>query len=522
MVDREPDSLPEAELAQRLRSLRVQQEWSQADLAEHINNIGYGLRWHQTTVAKIEAGQRPIGLNEAAALAEVFDITGAELLMPLGARRARAAKLRAREQQLDDSGDDLDLQLAELAEQQAVARHRVQKIREERVQVLHEIETSATALRHLTEQYENTQQRLQDLSRELDQGLTELINAEKAAEQLRERLAFQQAEIEQVRAHSVKLDSKDDVDEIVVEPQIEETASGNFLSDASSGVNSEPRANRTMPYGKKDLPYPYNQDLVGIVTRIKGVRESTRAALVNSLKVASYLKAGVNLVEQNLGPSPSSSISSADSRYAYWSGFQFLSERSLMREAATLDPPYLRQKGVGPYRSTWASHDDYLSDLLAFQFHAINYAPKYGTEMGSRGHLLSTADSLVEAVKRSAYHELQAILRMPQFRLQLIVSATADLNDGIHNSIANNYAAALEPWMRIYESTLAARGLRLRNGVTMRQFVDMLAAITEGFAIRQLGDPNAGILGEPESNLAGMAILGIIDAYTEPIVKSGN
>ena len=56
-----------------------------------------------------------------------------------------------------------------------------------------------------------------------------------------------------------------------------------------------------MTYGKKDLPYPYCQDFSGIVTRVKGVRESTRAALVNSPKVASYLKAGANLVEQNLG-----------------------------------------------------------------------------------------------------------------------------------------------------------------------------------------------------------------------------
>ena len=56
-----------------------------------------------------------------------------------------------------------------------------------------------------------------------------------------------------------------------------------------------------MTYGKKDLPFPYCQDFSGIVTRVKGVRESTRAALVNSPKVASYLKAGANLVEKNLG-----------------------------------------------------------------------------------------------------------------------------------------------------------------------------------------------------------------------------
>jgi len=46
-----------------------------------------------------------------------------------------------------------------------------------------------------------------------------------------------------------------------------------------------------MTYGKKDLPFPYDQDFSGIVTRVKGIRESTRIALVNSPKVASYLKA---------------------------------------------------------------------------------------------------------------------------------------------------------------------------------------------------------------------------------------
>ena len=36
--------------------------------------------------------------------------------------------------------------------------------------------------------------------------------------------------------------------------------------------------------------------------------------------------------------------------------------------------------------------------------------------------------------------------------------ATADRSDGIHDAIANNYAGALEPWKKIYESEIAARG----------------------------------------------------------------
>lgn len=272
-----------------------------------------------------------------------------------------------------------------------------------------------------------------------------------------------------------------------------------------------------MTYGKCDLPYPYSQDFSGIVTRVKGVREATRAALVNSLKVASYLKAGANLVERNLGASESTP--GGDGCKAYWSGLHFLSERAVSREVAELDPPFLRQKGAGPYRSTWASHDDYLNDLLAFLFHAMNYDPQYGAELETRGDWLADeTSSVVDAVDRAAFHELMAICRMPLFRLQLIVVATADRNDGIHDAIANNYAGALEPWTKAYESAIAARGMQLRKGITIEQFANILAAITEGFAIRHLGDPGSGVAGGgPDGNLMGMAVLGMMNSYLEPV-----
>ena len=276
-----------------------------------------------------------------------------------------------------------------------------------------------------------------------------------------------------------------------------------------------------MTVAKKDLPYPYCQDFSGIVTRVKGVREATRAALVNSIKVASYLKAGANLVEQNLGARDSAV--SADGGKQYWSGLRFLTERALSREMENLEPPFLRQKGDGPYRATWASHDDYLNDLLTFLFHAMNYDPQYGAGLETRGDwLISTEASFASALERAGFHELQAICRMPLFRLQLIMVATADRNDGIHDAIANNYAGALEPWKKIYEATIAARGYQLREGITIEQFANILAAITEGFAVRHLGDPHAGTLGEgpDQDNLMSMAVLAVMNSYLEPAGES--
>jgi len=48
----------------------------------------------------------------------------------------------------------------------------------------------------------------------------------------------------------------------------------------------------------------------------------------------------------------------------------------------------------------------------------------------------------------------------------------------------------------------------------------MLAAVTEGFAIHHLGDPSAGIVGkDPGDNLVGMAVLGILNSYLEPVAE---
>jgi hypothetical protein len=53
--------------------------------------------------------------------------------------------------------------------------------------------------------------------------------------------------------------------------------------------------------------------------------------------------------------------------------------------------------------------------------------------------------------------------------------------------------------------------------VTAEEITSILAALAEGFALRHLGDPGAGILGNGAAgNLFGKAILGILHSYLEP------
>lgn len=61
-----------------MKSLRIARGWPQQELATRMSDEGFS--WRQTTVAKTEAADRPIRVNEAAALAGIFGITLNDLL----------------------------------------------------------------------------------------------------------------------------------------------------------------------------------------------------------------------------------------------------------------------------------------------------------------------------------------------------------------------------------------------------------------------------------------------------------
>jgi len=69
---------PERILAQRLRGLREELGMTQKQLAERMTRRGFSIR--QTTIAKIEAGQRPVRVNEAVALANILAVELGDLV----------------------------------------------------------------------------------------------------------------------------------------------------------------------------------------------------------------------------------------------------------------------------------------------------------------------------------------------------------------------------------------------------------------------------------------------------------
>ena len=62
---------PERRFADALRDERIQHGWTQKAVANTMVKLGFP-SFMQTTIAKIEAGHRPISLNEAMAFTVIF------------------------------------------------------------------------------------------------------------------------------------------------------------------------------------------------------------------------------------------------------------------------------------------------------------------------------------------------------------------------------------------------------------------------------------------------------------------
>ncbi len=82
MIERQQQNVDQLDpvVGQRVRELREARAWSQSDLAHALEQRG--LTWHQTTVAKVEAGRRTIKASEALALAYALQIPVEKLLDP--------------------------------------------------------------------------------------------------------------------------------------------------------------------------------------------------------------------------------------------------------------------------------------------------------------------------------------------------------------------------------------------------------------------------------------------------------
>jgi transcriptional regulator with XRE-family HTH domain len=107
---RRPYEYWEASFGNKVRQWRQARSWSQEDLANKLRGQGFDM--HQTTVAKIERGTRPLRVAEAAAIANIFRVPPLAVFMG-----PPPEQLPWSMQQLHDIIDTHEQILAEMKEQ---------------------------------------------------------------------------------------------------------------------------------------------------------------------------------------------------------------------------------------------------------------------------------------------------------------------------------------------------------------------------------------------------------------------
>ncbi|TMR87940.1 helix-turn-helix domain-containing protein [Nonomuraea basaltis] len=132
-----------------LRHLRQQRGWTQQELAERLKAQGTSL--HQSAVARIEAANRPVRLNEALALARVLEVELPDLLSSI--RGVIDQDIAVMEAQRDDLRD----QVMMATESAHAARHEEVKLAQAEAQLGRALaearasSASADAQRHMAE-----------------------------------------------------------------------------------------------------------------------------------------------------------------------------------------------------------------------------------------------------------------------------------------------------------------------------------------------------------------------------------
>jgi hypothetical protein len=269
------------------------------------------------------------------------------------------------------------------------------------------------------------------------------------------------------------------------------------------------RCDEQAPDLKQQLPYPYGEDLAGVLRAINRREAGSRDRQANDPVTAAYLKAATTLVQDHLGPGVRRGRGGAGLLLG------FLSQRAVAAQVRHNPPPFHRIGRVSTLRDRWMRHSDFIADVLRFGLWAQHY-PAAHQDMAAEaaGEAMHGQDP-VDGIHRLCYWDLTWMLGTPMFRLGLIATAAAEANPVVAAAISDRDRASRPLWKECYETFLTARGLQLRPGITLDDCVTLLTAVSEGLAMRSLVSPQSGLIDHDRRRcLLGTAVLAIIAGCT--------
>jgi hypothetical protein len=261
---------------------------------------------------------------------------------------------------------------------------------------------------------------------------------------------------------------------------------------------------------KRELPFPYDRDLSGVLRHLNRRTRTFRGRLANDPVTAAYLAAGMRLLGRHLGPGAP--------RPAHGERplLSFLSQRAIAAEVTHNPRPFPRQGSVASLRDRWSAQSEFVADLINFAVWRENYRPEYREQRAANTRKLVGGPDFVRAVHETAYQHTAEGVAMPSVRLGLALMTAAEGDEAVMRAISAMYEDYLGSWKELYAAVMRERGLRLRPGLTLDDLANALSAANDGMTLRAIGDPGAAVFDhERRRSLMGSVTLAVIHAFLE-------
>ncbi|MBV9450749.1 MAG: hypothetical protein JO345_33150 [Streptosporangiaceae bacterium] len=185
------------------------------------------------------------------------------------------------------------------------------------------------------------------------------------------------------------------------------------------------RRRRDVKTLKRQLPYPYNQDLSKILRGLNRRTPFARRRLANDPVTAAYLVAAVRLIQRHLGPGANRAPADPDDHDSIERPvLSFLSQRAVAAEVGRNPPPFHRVGRVSTMRERWRHQSAFIADVLRLSLSALyNHPALRCDEVASAVEQIVRGPDAVRGIQQLSSLAMTMLLNSPMFRLGLIAAA---------------------------------------------------------------------------------------------------
>jgi TIR domain len=189
---------------------------------------------------------------------------------------------------------------------------------------------------------------------------------------------------------------------------------------------------------KAGLPYPYDQDLSGVLLHLDVVSASGRAKLANAPLTVAYLVAAMRLMEQHLGPVADRLFGDLEDQNSPEGPLvrilaPFLTRYRVVAEVANNPEPFLRVGSMATFRYRWAWHSHFVADVLNFVKFYVERVTIHGKPWAFISHDSRDKESFVTPLA-AKLHSMECPVWYDEYSLRVGQSLSASIDKGLRDA----------------------------------------------------------------------------------------